>query len=73
MRHGEWTSPPLRRIDVDKDRSEGMAKEQKGKVKEKAGEWLGDEKTRQEGKADRAEGKVQNAVGSVKDAVKGKK
>ena len=58
---------------MDRDRSEGMAKEQKGKIKEKAGEWLGDEKTRQEGKADKTEGKVQNTVGSIKDTLKGDK
>ena len=58
---------------MDRDRSEGMAKEQKGKIKEKAGEWLGDEKTRQVGKADKTEGKVQNTIGSIKDTLKGDK
>ena len=55
---------------MDRDRVEGAAKQQTGKIKEKAGEWTGDEKTRQEGKADKAAGKVQNTLGSAKDKVK---
>ena len=55
---------------MDKDRAEGATKQQTGKIKEKAGEWTGDEKTRQEGKADQSEGKIQNTVGGIKDKVK---
>jgi uncharacterized protein YjbJ (UPF0337 family) len=58
---------------MDKDRTDGMAKQAKGTVKEAAGELLGDAKLKTEGKADKAAGKVQNAVGGVKDAVKEKK
>ena len=57
---------------VDKDRVEGSGKKVKGDIKEKAGEVLGDEKMKDEGKADKVTGKIQNAIGGVKDAVKGK-
>ena len=57
---------------VDKDRIEGSGNQVKGSVKEKAGEVLGDEKMKSEGKGEKAKGKVQSAVGSVKDALKGK-
>lgn len=57
---------------VDKDRVEGSGKKMKGDIKEKAGEVLGDEKMKDEGKADKVTGKIQNAIGGVKDAVKGK-
>lgn len=57
---------------VDKDRVEGSAKKVKGDIKEKAGEVLGDEKMKSEGKDEKVKGKIQNAVGGVKDAMKGK-
>ena len=57
---------------VDKDRVEGSGKKIKGDIKEKAGEVLGDEKMKDEGKGDKVTGKIQNAVGGVKDAIKGK-
>lgn len=57
---------------VDKDRVEGSGKKIKGDIKEKAGEVLGDEKMKDEGKGDKVTGKIQNAIGGVKDAVKGK-
>jgi uncharacterized protein YjbJ (UPF0337 family) len=57
---------------VDKDRVEGSGKKMKGDIKEKAGEVLGDEKMKDEGKADKVTGKIQNAIGGVKDAIKGK-
>ena len=57
---------------VDKDRVEGSGKKIKGDIKEKAGEVLGDEKMKDEGKADKVTGKIQNAIGGVKDAIKGK-
>jgi uncharacterized protein YjbJ (UPF0337 family) len=57
---------------VDKDRVEGSGKKVKGDIKEKAGEVLGDEKMKDEGKGDKVAGKIQNAIGGVKDAVKGK-
>jgi uncharacterized protein YjbJ (UPF0337 family) len=55
---------------MDKDRVEGSAKQMKGNIKEKAGELLGDEKMKAEGRADKVEGKVQNTVGGIKDAIK---
>jgi uncharacterized protein YjbJ (UPF0337 family) len=55
---------------MNEDRMKGSLKEAKGNVKEATGKGLGDEKLKQEGRADRVEGKVQNVVGSVKDAVK---
>lgn len=55
---------------MDKDRIKGTASDAKGNVKEKAGEALGDEKMRGEGKADKAEGKVQKGVGEAKDKLR---
>jgi len=52
---------------MNKDRIAGSAKQLKGKVKEAAGKLAGDEKTKQEGRADKLEGKVQNAIGGAKD------
>jgi uncharacterized protein YjbJ (UPF0337 family) len=42
----------------------------KGSVKKGVGEMTGDEKLKNEGRAEKAEGKVQNAVGSAKDKVR---
>lgn len=58
--------------DPDPDRVEGSAKRLGGKIKEGVGKLMGDEKTKQEGKADQVEGKVQNTIGSIKDTLKGK-
>ena len=55
---------------MDRDRKEGAVKKTVGKVKEKAGEAMGDRKTQAEGRRDRAEGEVQNTYGSVKDSVR---
>jgi uncharacterized protein YjbJ (UPF0337 family) len=55
---------------VDHDRAEGSVKQLKGKIKQGAGTLLGDEKLKNEGRADQAEGKLQNAWGSAKDAVR---
>jgi len=57
---------------IDKDRTEGSAKNLGGKAKEALGKLTGDTKTQAEGKADQAEGKVQNTIGGIKDAIKGK-
>ena len=54
----------------DKDRIEGSAEQVKGSVKKGVGEMTGDEKLKNEGRAEKAEGKVQNAVGSAKDKVR---
>ena len=54
---------------MDKDRVEGAAKNVKGKAKTAAGKMLGDEKLKNEGRADQVKGKVQNTVGGVKDEI----
>ena len=46
------------RNDIDEDRTEGSTKRMGGKVKEGTGKLMGDEKMKQEGKADQVEGKV---------------
>jgi uncharacterized protein YjbJ (UPF0337 family) len=61
-----------RRIQMDKDRVKGSAKQTKGAVKEVVGKVIGDAKLEAEGKSDRIAGKVQNAVGGLKDALRGK-
>ena len=52
---------------IDDDRTEGSLKQAGGKLKEGAGDLLGDSKMKREGEADQAEGKLQNAWGGVKD------
>jgi uncharacterized protein YjbJ (UPF0337 family) len=56
---------------MDKDRTEGMAKQATGAVKDAAGKLTGDAKLQAEGKAEKTEGKVQNAIGGLKDKIKG--
>ena len=55
---------------VDKDRVEGSARNLGGKLKEAAGKVTGDEKLKNEGRADQVAGKVQNAVGGLKDKLR---
>ncbi len=57
---------------MDKDRTEGSAKNIKGNIKEGIGKAVGDSKLESEGKMDKAGGKIQNAVGGIKDAIRGK-
>jgi uncharacterized protein YjbJ (UPF0337 family) len=57
---------------MDKDRTEGSAKNIKGSIKEGVGKAVGDSKLESEGKMDKAGGKIQNAVGGIKDAIRGK-
>ena len=52
---------------MDKDRVKGAANTVKGKVKTATGKALGDEKLKNEGRADQVKGKAQNVVGSIKD------
>jgi uncharacterized protein YjbJ (UPF0337 family) len=54
---------------MDKDRVEGAGKNLKGKAKTAAGKVLGDEKLKNEGRADQVKGKVQNTVGGIKDEI----
>jgi len=52
---------------MDKDRVEGATNNAKGKAKTAAGKVLGDEKLKNEGRADQVKGKIQNAIGGIKD------
>ena len=54
---------------MDKDRVEGAAKNVKGNAKTAAGKLLGDEKLKNEGRADQVKGKLQNTVGGIKDKI----
>jgi uncharacterized protein YjbJ (UPF0337 family) len=55
---------------MDKDRVKGATKDLTGKAKTKAGKMLGDEKLKNEGRADRVKGKVQNSLGGIKDEIR---
>jgi len=55
---------------MDKDRIKGAAEQAKGKMKEVAGQAIGDSKLEAEGKADQVSGKLRNAVGGLKDTVR---
>ena len=55
---------------MDEDRREGAIKKTVGKIKEKAGELIGDRKTQLEGRQQRAEGEVQNTIGGIKDSLR---
>ena len=58
------------RTGIDPDRTEGSMKQAGGKLKEGAGALFGDQKLKNEGRADKAEGKLQNAWGSMKDTAR---
>lgn len=51
--------------------SSGTVDKMKGRVKEAAGALVGDDKLKQEGKADQLAGKVKDAAEKVVDKVKG--
>ena len=55
---------------MDKDRIKGAATNVTGKVKTGVGKALGDEKLKNEGRADQVKGKIQNTVGGIKDAAR---
>ena len=55
---------------MDKDRVKGAATNVAGKVKTGVGKATGDEKLKNEGRADQVKGKVQNTVGGVKDKLR---
>ena len=55
---------------MDKDRVKGAAKNVTGKAKTAVGKALGDEKLKNEGRADQVKGKVQNIVGGIKDKLR---
>jgi len=54
---------------MNKDRVEGAAQNIQGKAKTAAGKALGDEKLKNEGRAEQVKGKVQNTVGGIKDKI----
>lgn len=55
---------------MDNDRTEGAARNISGKIKEAAGNLVGDAKLTREGEADQIKGKAQNAIGGIKDAAR---
>jgi uncharacterized protein YjbJ (UPF0337 family) len=55
---------------MDNDRIKGAAKNIAGKAKTAAGKATGDEKLKNEGRADQVKGKVQNVVGGIKDSMR---
>ena len=55
---------------MDKDRVKGSAKTVTGKAKTAVGKALGDEKLKNEGRADQVKGKAQNIVGGIKDKMR---
>jgi uncharacterized protein YjbJ (UPF0337 family) len=55
---------------MDKDRVKGAAKNVAGKAKTKLGKAVGDEKLKNEGRADQVKGKIQNVVGGIKDSAR---
>jgi uncharacterized protein YjbJ (UPF0337 family) len=54
---------------MNRNESEGRAKNTKGNLKEAAGEALGDRDLKREGQADQAEGNVDKAAGKVQRGV----
>lgn len=57
---------------MDNDRTEGAARNIGGKIKEAAGDLVGDAKLKREGQVDQVKGKAQNAIGGIKDAAREK-
>jgi len=55
---------------MDEDRIKGSAERLKGKLKKGTGEALGDEKLKNEGRADEASGTARNILGSIKDTIR---
>lgn len=55
---------------MHKDELKGTAKKARGSVKETAGKATGDDKMRDEGKADKAEGRLQKGFGKAKDKIR---
>jgi uncharacterized protein YjbJ (UPF0337 family) len=55
---------------VNRDQTEGVAKQAKGAIKDAAGGAVGNDRMQAEGKADKAAGKVQKGYGDAKEKVK---
>ena len=52
---------------ANEDQVKGKAKDIGGKIKEEAGDAIGNDKMKRDGQADQAEGKAQKGVGDAKD------
>ncbi|TYB84343.1 CsbD family protein [Oceaniovalibus sp. ACAM 378] len=52
---------------ANKDQVKGKAKDIVGKIKEEAGDAVGNDKMKRDGQKDQVEGKVQKGVGDAKD------
>ena len=55
---------------MNKDQIDGTIKDAAGKVQQKTGEIIGNDKQQVKGLAKQAEGKTQKAVGDIKNAAK---
>ena len=55
---------------MDKENVKGAAKKAEGSIKETAGKATGNDRLKNEGRADKAEGHVRSAVGDAKDAAR---
>jgi len=55
----------------NEQQNEGNLEQARGTVKEKVGDWTGNEKMENEGKWDEGKGKVREGVGDVRDAIEG--
>ena len=55
---------------MDKEHAKGAAKKAEGSIKETAGKATGNDRLKNEGRADKAEGHVRSAVGDAKDAAR---
>lgn len=52
---------------ANKDQVKGKAKDISGKIKEEAGDAVGNDKLKRDGQADQVKGKAQKGVGDAKD------
>jgi uncharacterized protein YjbJ (UPF0337 family) len=55
---------------MNKDQVKGAAKDVTGKLQQKAGKLVGNEKLQARGLANQVSGKIQKGVGDVKEALK---
>lgn len=55
---------------MDKEHVKGASKKVEGSIKETAGKATGNDKLKNEGRADKAEGHIRSGVGDVKDAAR---
>jgi uncharacterized protein YjbJ (UPF0337 family) len=67
--HTPWVQPEQRVPIMNKDQIKGAAKDVAGKLQQKAGKLVGNEKFQAKGLAKQVAGKLQKGVGDIKDAV----